>query len=345
MSEAPVGEWTLPKVDADEDAQSSAKFVWPPRALPVEYVPAHPEPVPASAPARGSRSQLRPRSPAPTPLPERAPSGSRLARAWSEIEHAWLDVVASPLAERMAEEYWSPDAPKDYCRRCAVSVGPQEAVDGQCAACHANETTRPPWQRVIRLGEYESPLNGWICEVKFTRWRKLGWDLGRVLGRSIQTQMQEALAGGQIPPGPPIIVPVPMSWPRRWHRGIDHTLAIARGVAAETDGVVRQPLTRKHRPSQTQVAPSGRVANVAGTFRPRGRWLLPRLSGHLIIVVDDVTTTTSTLRGACRAVEECLRNERNHQKGSDRVLKSVVWGAVLARTPPESHDGSTDSYN
>jgi hypothetical protein len=136
----------------------------------------------------------------------------------------------------MAEEYWNPDAAKDYCCRCGLSVGPQEAIDGQCAACQANETTRPPWQRIIRLGEYESPLNRWICEVKFTRWRKLGWDLGRVLGRSIQAHMQDALAAGLIPPGPPIIVPVPMSWPRRWHRGIDHTMAIARGVAAETGG-------------------------------------------------------------------------------------------------------------
>lgn len=340
-----MGEWTLPKNDADADAQAAAKFVWPPRALPVEYVPAPPEPAGLVAPARGSRPQPRSRSPAPIPLPERAPSGSRLARAWSEIEHTWFDVVASPLVERMAEEYWTPDAPNDYCSRCALSVGPHEAVDGQCAACQANETTRPPWQRIIRLGEYESPLNRWICEVKFTRWRKLGLDLGRVLGSSIQTQMQEALAAGLIPPGPPIIVPVPMSWPRRWHRGIDHTLAIARGVAAETGGIVRQPLARKHRPSQTQVAPSGREANVAGTFRPRAPWLLPRLGGRLIIVVDDVTTTTSTLRGACRGVGECLRNERKRQKDSDRVPESVVWGAVLARTPPETHDSSTDSYD
>lgn len=341
-----MGEWTLPKADADQGEQSPVKFVWPPRALSVEYVPAVVEvSAPSTPPTRGSRPQTRPPTSAPTSLPERALSGSRLARVWSEIEHTWLDVVASPLAERMAEEYWSPDVPKDYCCRCAVSVGLHEAVDGQCAACQAGESTRAPWQRIIRLGEYESPLNRWICEVKFTRWRKLGWDLGRVLGRSIHAQMQEALASGLIPPGPPIIVPVPMSWQRRWHRGIDHTLAIARGVAAETGGVVCQPLVRKHRPSQTQVVPSGREANVAGTFRPRGKWLLPRLGGGLIIVVDDVTTTTSTLRGACRAVGECLRNEQKRQKGSSRVPESVVWGAVLARTPPESHDGATDTCN
>ena len=185
--------------------------------------------------------------------------------------------------------------------------------------------------------------------MKFTRWRKLGWDLGRVLGKSIQAQMQEALAAGEIPPGPPIIVPVPMSMLRRWSRGIDHTLAIARGVAAETGGVVRQPLRRKHRPSQTQVAPSTRQANVAGAFRPRSGsgwgWFLPRLGGRLVIVVDDVTTTSSTLRGACRAVGEYVRNERKGRKDSDRVPEAVIWGAVLARTPPETHDGTTDSYN
>lgn len=337
-----MGQWTLPKTKPDQDAQPSAKFVWPPRALPQQYIPA---PVEVAAPSSPRDSRFRNRPPAPIPIPACAPPGSGLARAWSEIEHTWLDVVASPLAERMAEEYWAPDKPSDYCPRCALSVGPHEAVDGLCAACQSGESKRPPWQRIIRLGEYESPLNRWICEVKFTRWRKLGWDLGRVLGKSIQVQMQEARAAGAIPQGPPIIVPVPMSIVRRWSRGIDHTLAIARGVAVEIGGIIRQPISRKHRPSQTQVAPSTREANVAGTFRPRSGWHVPRLGGGLIIVVDDVTTTSSTLRGACRAVGECLRNERKAEKGSDRVPESVIWGAVLARTPPENHDAPTDSYD
>ena len=244
----------------------------------------------------------------------------------------------------MAEAYWTPDARVDYCPRCALTLGKHEAVDGLCAACQNGETTRPPWQRIIRVGEYESPLNRWICEVKFTRWRKLGRDLGRVLGDSIQAQIEQARDAGTIPAGPPLIIPVPMSTWRRFSRGIDHTLAIARGVADRTGGTVIQPLTRDHRPSQTHVAPSRRQANVAGTFRPKPAWRQAHLGERLLVVLDDVTTTTSTLRGACRAVGECLRREKGAAPEPIRGKPAVIWGAVLARTPPDIHDLSTDGY-
>ncbi len=343
-----MGEWTLPKSGDVDGANAPARFVWPPRAAPVEVpLPDAVDVEPTQNPndrIAGARPH-RGRAPAmPVPHPVHAFGGSKLSRCWSEIEHIWLDVVASPLAERMAEEFWTPDTPAHYCPRCALSVGKHDAVDGLCPACSNGQTTRPPWQRIIRLGEYESPLNRWICEVKFTRWRKLGRDLGRVLGDSIQVQMHEAAGAGTIPPGPPVIVPVPMSLMRRFSRGIDHTLAIARGVADRTGGTILQPLTRDHRPSQTLVAPSRREANVAGSFRPKP-WLRPRLGGRLVIVLDDVTTTTSTLRGACRAVGECIRAEQKREKGQKTGKPAVVWGAVLARTPPENHDGASDTHD
>jgi predicted amidophosphoribosyltransferase len=345
-----MGEWSLPETSEPDDAKAPARFIWPPRTTPVEVpkpktreAEADPSPkngIPESRPPRAER----PAVPVRVPHFACAPASSKLSRGWSEIEHTWLDVVASPLAQRMAEEYWTPDSPADYCTTCALSVGKHDAIDGLCAACREGETTRPPWQRIIRLGEYESPLSRWICEVKFTRWRKLGRDLGRVLGDSIQVQMQEAAAVGAIPPGPPIIVPVPMSLLRRFSRGIDHTLAIARGVADRTGGTVLQPITRDHRPSQTLVAPSRREANVAGSFRPKA-WRRPRLGGRLVIVLDDVTTTTSTLRGACRAVGERLRAERQAEKAHDRGKPAPIWGAVLARTPLDRHDAWTDVYD
>jgi predicted amidophosphoribosyltransferase len=341
-----MGEWSLPN-PSDEPAENTVpRFTWPPRRAPVEVVGQQPTtaPRPTGVESRSDAPGASPAShrPASLPLPRRP--GSPLARAWSEIEHTWLDVVASPLAERMAEEYWIPDAPTDYCPRCALSVGKHEAIEGLCAACQNGQTTRPPWQRIIRLGEYEAPLSRWICEVKFTRWRVLGRDLGRVLGDSIQAQIELARAAGTIPDSPPVIVPVPMSLLRRFTRGIDHTLAVARGVAGRTGGQVLQPLTRDHRPSQTQVAPSSRMANVAGTFRPRIKRLRPRLGERLVIVLDDVTTTTSTLRGACRAVGECLREERGGQKPPAGGKPGVIWGAVLARTPPDQHDGVVEEY-
>ena len=247
-----MGEWSLPNPSDEPGAARAPRFVWPPRTLPVEVAAL---PVPSVQNLRaGDAQDAAPRNCAgpcpPAPLPPPRLSGSSITRAWSQIEHTWLDVVAPPLAQRMAEEYWTPDARTDYCHRCALTLARHEAVDGLCASCQNGETTRPPWQRIVRLGEYEAPLSRWICEVKFTRWRKLGRDLGRVLGESLHDQMIEARAAGTIPDGPPLIVPVPMSTWRRFSRGIDHTLAIARGVADRTGGSVAQPLTRDHRTSQ-----------------------------------------------------------------------------------------------
>jgi predicted amidophosphoribosyltransferase len=239
----------------------------------------------------------------------------------------------------MAEAYWIPDALTDYCPRCGLTVRRHEVVDGLCLACQGGQTPRPPWQRIIRLGEYEPPLSQWICEVKFTRWRKLGRDLGRLLGDSIACQLHTARAAGGVPEGPPLIVPVPMSLLRRLTRGIDHTLAVARGVADRTGGRVVQPIRRDHRPSQIHVAPSRREANVANSVYPRAAWIRPKLAGRLIVVVDDVTTTTSTLRAACRAVAACCRAENTDSRHCSKGKPAAIWAAVLARTSPEGHDG------
>jgi predicted amidophosphoribosyltransferase len=307
--------------------------VWPPRAGEV-----------GATPSLSEVSNLRsieppPKAPARAPLaPVETPANSkRLAEHWFEIEQTWLDVVAPALPERMRVERWSPDTAADYCSACALSVRRDELEEDRCAACRSGETKRPPWQRILRLGEYAPPLDQWIREVKFTRWRRLGLDLGRLLGDVLRPEVEAAQNAGSVPPGPPAIVPVPMPGLRRLMRGIDHSMTIARGVAERLGGRAVQPLVRDLRPSQTKVAPSSRAANVANSIHPKRPWRRPRLGDRLVIVVDDVTTTTSTLRGACRGVGECLRDERESAMGG-RGNYGCVWAAVVARTPPDSHD-------
>ena len=105
-----------------------------------------------------------------------------------------------------------------------------------------------------------------------------------------------------------------------------------------------RPIRRDHRPSQTHVAPSRRQENVANTFHPRAPWLRPKLDGRLVIVVDDVTTTTSTLRAACRAVLQCDREERGKSDGNGKGKPVAIWTAVLARTSPDAHDLAADRH-
>ncbi|HLQ18359.1 MAG TPA: hypothetical protein VK146_05205 [Tabrizicola sp.] len=341
-----MGNWSIPKSDESTPQPEAERFVWPPRQ-PVEVAsdspaaPPSPVQVVVTDPAILRPRPLRPR-PSPTfdPTAILAPRSNSLASAVHDIERAWLDLTAAPLRERMLEEAWHPDESIDYCPMCGLTLDRDDAAIAPGESCLDCRGTRPPWQRFIRLGEYRPPLSRWVCEVKFTRWRRLGLDLGRLLGAVIRHEMQVGQQMGTMLPSPPLIVPVPTTFRRLIVRGIDHTLCIARGVAQVTGGTIVQPLARDHRPSQTRVAPSQRAANMAKAIRPKRRFRGPDLSGRLVIVLDDVLTTGATLRAAARTVGE-LGRINGICKDSGKATPQV-WAAVVARTPPDAHDSSPD---
>lgn len=233
---------------------------------------------------------------------------------WSRIEREWLDPVALPLDRRAAEAGWLPDAPVRYCDRCGHDIGAYEAGEFGCAACARQ---RLPWQRFIRLGAYRPPLSDWICEVKFTRWRVLGLQLGRLLGKHIRDAgwLENASTRRFV------IVPVPTTFRRRLSRGIDHAAIIASGASIELGIPLIKALRRRHRPSQRAVPASERVRNVAGCFRcadPRA------ISDRHVILIDDVMTSGATLRGAARALSST---------GGGIRTDCTVYVGVIAVTP------------
>lgn len=272
------------------------------------------------------------------PGPADRPGGLR--RAWHEIERTWLGLVAPPLDARMAASGWTPDPPSAYCPRCAASVGPYEAtgVDtrsptGQpgCGACRG---VKLHWERAVRLGEYDGLLRDLIHEVKFTRWRRLGDDLGRLLGERL---VIELIAAG-VDQGRVVLVPVPMTVRRRMARGIDHTLTLARGMARASGFPILEALSRSHRPSQLSVPASGRWRNVAGSIRLRHG---VDLEGWTAVVIDDVKTTGATMAVACRAVAGVGDSGvRSKARNGSQVR---VWSAVVsvARSPDRRRKAGT----
>lgn len=266
-------------------------------------------------------------APSPPCGPSLEPLRRRIGRALADLlyhaEREWLDVRCPDLPHRLDELGWAPDASDAYCPRCGQSVKRDADEDG-CPSCTG---TRRPWRRIVRLSAYEPPMTRLIHEVKFTRWRRLGRDLGILLGTRLKEAIERARADDPGFPSRIVVVPVPSTLRRRLARGIDHSAVIARAVARTVNGrMMTNLLRRKHRPSQLSVLPSERVANMAGAITPRrkrGR----DLSGRLVIVIDDVTTTGATLRGACRAVHAAHRAAAN-----GRV---EVWAGVLAVTELE----------
>jgi predicted amidophosphoribosyltransferase len=191
-----------------------------------------------------------------------------------------------------------------------------------------------PWSTAVRLGPWSGVLREAILEAKYARWRRLAFDLGRELGVVLARRLREVGVDADAA----AVVPVPMSFRRRWSRGLDHTLAMARGVRRVTGCSILTPLRRRHRPPQASLAETAREANVRGCFVPRTGPSLARFPA--VVVLDDVRTTGATLRAACRALAA-----RQRRLGEPLDL-GRVWVATLAVVTPsnrrvEPHDGGS----
>jgi predicted amidophosphoribosyltransferase len=173
---------------------------------------------------------------------------------------------------------------------------------------------------MVRLGVYAGPLRRWVHEIKFTRWRRLGEDLGEMLGAALRTAYAEHGPGER----PPLLVAVPDDPFRRIWRGIDHAAVITQRVARVTGWPVIRPLYRRPGRSQLSVPPSERAANAARAYGLRkGRWR-EDLASKTVVLVDDVVTTGATMRACAKAITGAW--SRGEREGRPRV-----WAACLGR--------------
>lgn len=183
-----------------------------------------------------------------------------------------------------------------YCPACSVGLlrhGEQCRVCGVplvgrpvCGRCQQDP---PPIEETIAPFRYAPPVSDAIHRLKYHGKLACGRDLGFLLAKEIESQVFRP---------PDILVPVPLHWKRRFRRGFNQSLEIARplsrvlGIPVEP-GLVRR---RVHTRPQVGQAPRRRRGNVRGVFEASGI-----VSGS-VAIVDDVITSGSTATELARCL-------------------------------------------
>lgn len=170
--------------------------------------------------------------------------------------------------------------------------------------CRACESSLPAASGSLRVGpwpvasslvpfEYGYPLDHLVRALKYNGQLAVGRVLGTLLGR----RAAACGAAGEID----VVLPVPLHPARHAARGFNQSAEIGRWAARAAGRPLALQLVARHRdtPPQVGLDRARRRANLVAAFAAS-----PRVRGLRIAVVDDVTTTGSTLLSLAVALRD-----------------------------------------
>jgi ComF family protein len=178
----------------------------------------------------------------------------------------------------------------DYCRRCGRDVSPYAIHDGVCPNCRGEEIH---FDGIARAGVYAESLRDMVLAFKNDR-----TELDLVAVWLANSALQTSAFFEDID----FFVPVPLHWRRRFIRGYNQSLLMAKGLK-HTSAKISTDLVRiRHTKAQpTMPSAAAREKNVAGAFAVRYRH---PFEGRRVCLVDDIKTTGATLNECAKTLKE-----------------------------------------
>ena len=176
-----------------------------------------------------------------------------------------------------------PHLVEPVCDICGISVD----EPGLCADCRR---VRPRYRILRSWSVFDASIRNALHKLKYRR--------DMALGDALAAQLSEFAIGLRWPIE--VIVPVPLGKKRSQERGynqvnlIARPLALSAGITFAPDALTRVRETR----SQVGLTKAERRANVSGAFQALGT----RVNGRVVLLMDDVATTGSTLSSCADAL-------------------------------------------
>lgn len=169
------------------------------------------------------------------------------------------------------------------CPQCGLPASSQRYVCGRCLQ------HEPPWQQMVAVNDYVSPLATLVKSWKFNNRPELAPALARLLLlRLKQTELRQT---------PDLLVAVPLWRRRHWRRGYNQADLLCRPLSRWLHLRYEPEALRRTRATATQHHLSARLRkqNLKNAFQ-----LDFPVSGLHIALVDDVVTTGATAAGLSR---------------------------------------------
>lgn len=178
----------------------------------------------------------------------------------------------------------------DYCPRCGVDISRYAVVAGACPRCQGKEIF---FDGIVRGGIYGDTLRHMILSFKNDK-----TEMQTILSFLVNS----AFEGSGFYETIDFFVPVPLHWRRRFLRGYNQSLVLAKKMKHPQAKVNMDLVRIRHTKAQPELKSEFQKAkNVADAFAVRHGHTF---AGQNICLVDDIKTTGATLNECARTLKE-----------------------------------------